>query len=100
MTRVGKYRFWRSCTGVVLVGVATMAGLSLIVEHRNHLWEYAPYLLLLACPLMHLFGHGHDRGHGATSNGGEDAPHRPSAHPMPTRDDEADVQPARKDAER
>ena len=38
----------------------------LLTEHRAHLFEYLPYLLLLACPLLHLFGHGghshkHDR---------------------------------------
>jgi len=39
------------------------------VEHRAHLAEglkFLPYLLLLACPLMHLFmhrGHGSHQGH-------------------------------------
>jgi hypothetical protein len=32
-------------------------------EHWGHVLGYAPYLILLACPLMHLFhrhgGHGH-----------------------------------------
>jgi hypothetical protein len=36
-------------------------------EHRAHLLGALPYLLLLACPLMHLFMH---RGHG---NGGSDS---------------------------
>lgn len=35
-------------------------------EHWGHVLGYAPYLILLACPLMHLFhrhgGHGH-KGH-------------------------------------
>ena len=42
----------------------------LITEHRGHLSElafYLPFLLLLACPLMHLFMHG---GHGGHSPGG------------------------------
>jgi hypothetical protein len=30
----------------------------LIVEHRPHLLGWIPYLILLACPLMHLFMHG------------------------------------------
>ena len=30
-------------------------------QHRDHILGAVPYLLLLACPLMHLFGHG---GHG------------------------------------
>lgn len=37
----------------------------LLTEHRAHVFGFLPYLLILACPLMHLFhhhGHGdHDR---------------------------------------
>lgn len=33
-------------------------------EHWAHALGFAPYLLLLACPLMHLFhGHGGHEGH-------------------------------------
>jgi hypothetical protein len=38
----------------------------LLREHWRHalgLFAYAPYLLFLACPLMHLFMH-HGHGHG------------------------------------
>ena len=41
----------------------------LFTEHREHLSElvyYLPFLLLLACPLMHLFMH---RGHGDHGSG-------------------------------
>jgi len=41
----------------------------LVTEHRAHLvgWiPYWPFLLLLACPLMHLFMHG---GHGSHGSG-------------------------------
>lgn len=32
----------------------------LLTEHRAHVLDYLPYLLLMACPLMHLLhGHGH-----------------------------------------
>lgn len=35
----------------------------LLTEHLTHVSQAIPYLILLACPLMHLFhGHGH-RGH-------------------------------------
>jgi hypothetical protein len=38
----------------------------LIIEHRPHLFGWLPYLIILACPLMHLFMHrGHH--HGSTS---------------------------------
>jgi hypothetical protein len=33
-------------------------------RHQAHVFQYLPYLLLLACPLMHLFGgHGHHDDH-------------------------------------
>ena len=32
----------------------------LVIEHRPHLLGWIPYLILLACPLMHFFMH---RGH-------------------------------------
>ena len=32
-------------------------------EHFSHVYPYLPYLILLICPLMHFFGHGHG-GHG------------------------------------
>jgi hypothetical protein len=41
-------------------------------EHWGHVAGYWPYLLLLACPLMHVFhrhgGHGHHGGHGQPAN--------------------------------
>ena len=47
------------------IGFLLVAGYFLITEHRAHLsgWlsSYGIWLLLLACPLMHLFMH---RGHG------------------------------------
>ena len=47
----------------VFVGFALIAGFFLLTEHRAHVFGALPYLLLLACPLMHIFGHGHG-GHG------------------------------------
>lgn len=32
-------------------------GVALIVDHWNHVVSALPYLLLLACPLTHLFMH-------------------------------------------
>ena len=48
--------------GAALLMVALVAGFYLPREHWNHVAGSWPYLLLLACPLMHLF-HGHG-GHG------------------------------------
>lgn len=42
-------------------------------EHRAHLLGALPYLLLLACPLMHLFmHHGHGHSHPASKSGSHD----------------------------
>ncbi len=55
----------RKRTRVVLIGFLLIAAFFLITEHRAHLIPYlawAPYLLLLCCPLMMLFMHdGHDK---------------------------------------
>lgn len=43
-----------------------IAGYFLITEHRAHVVQYLPFLLLAACPLLHfLHGHGGHGGHGA-----------------------------------
>jgi YHS domain-containing protein len=49
----------------VFVGFPLIAGYFLITEHRAHVIQALPFLLLLACPLLHLFhGHGGHGGHG------------------------------------
>lgn len=50
---------------IVLIGFLIVIGYFLFTEHRAHVVAFLPYLLLLACPLMHFFmhgGHGHDHG--------------------------------------
>ncbi len=46
---------------------AAIALFYLLSEHRAHLFGFLPYLLLLACPLMHFFMHGR---HGEHRHGG------------------------------
>lgn len=41
-----------------LIGFLAIAGFFLVTEHRAHLLGVLPYLLLLACPLLHVFHHG------------------------------------------
>ena len=52
---------------IVLVGFLLVAGFFLVTEHTAHFFGVLPYLILLACPLMHLFMHhghgGHQHGH-------------------------------------
>lgn len=48
----------------VLFGFLAVAAYFLLSEHRAHFIGYLPFLLVAACPLMHLFhGHGHHGGH-------------------------------------
>ncbi len=63
-----------SRTGPVLLAFLAIAAFFLITEHRAHLFGILPYLLLLACPLLHLFhGHGGHGGHENPSAGPSDA---------------------------
>jgi hypothetical protein len=63
---------------LVLIAFIAIAGFYLLAEHRAHVFGVLPWLLLLACPLLHLFMHG---GHGGGGDGaggsGDRAPHRP-----------------------
>jgi hypothetical protein len=56
---------------LVFAGFVILAAIALAFEHRLHLVPWLPWLLLLACPLMHLFHHG---GHGHRHGNGEDKP--------------------------
>jgi hypothetical protein len=60
-----------SPTRLALLGFLAIAAFFLITEHRAHFFGILPYLLLLACPLLHLFMHGKHGGHG---EGGADRP--------------------------
>lgn len=51
-------------SGWVLPVFLVIAAFFLFTEHRAHLFGILPYLLLLACPLMHLFMHHGHGGHG------------------------------------
>lgn len=55
--------FWRSRTGLALLGFLAIAGFFLFTEHQAHVLGALPFLLVALCPLLHLFGHGgHDHG--------------------------------------
>ncbi|UUZ57398.1 DUF2933 domain-containing protein [Massilia sp. H-1] len=53
-SRAARLAFW---------GFALVALYFLEAEHRAHLFGALPYLLLAACPLMHLFHHHGGQGH-------------------------------------
>jgi hypothetical protein len=51
----------RTVSHYVFFGFVAVAAYFVIAEHRAHIVPWLPYLLLAACPLMHLFHHrGHD----------------------------------------
>ena len=63
-----------SRTNIALIVFLIIGAFFLITEHRAHLsgWfsSYGIWLLLLACPLLHLFMHG---GHGHGGHGSSEA---------------------------
>jgi len=65
--------FLKSPAGLVLIGFLAIATFFLITEHTAHFFGALPWLLLAACPLMHLFmhhGHGGHSGHGDSASRG------------------------------
>lgn len=66
--------FWHSPAGLALFIVIAVGGFYLVTEHTARLLGVLPYILLLACPLMHVFmhrGHGHG-GHRHGQHGSSD----------------------------
>jgi hypothetical protein len=61
-----KGNFWLSTNGLAAIGLIAAVLYFLLAEHRAHFLMALPYLILLLCPLLHVFmhgGHGHG-GHG------------------------------------
>lgn len=56
--------------GIVSLAFLVVVGFFLFTEHRAHLFGILPYILLLACPLLHLFMHRGHGNHGRHSHGG------------------------------
>jgi hypothetical protein len=69
----------------VLCGLTAIAAFFLFTEHRAHLLGALPYLLLLSCPLMHLFMHHGSGGH----------KHHSGQQPSPPATKSTDVDPDR-----
>jgi hypothetical protein len=56
--------FWLTSNGLASIVMIGVASYFLLVEHRQHLFQWLPFLLLALCPLMHVFMHGGHGGHG------------------------------------
>jgi hypothetical protein len=70
-TSHGSRPFWKSRSAIALLVFASVALFLLFSEHRAHFLGVLPYLLLLSCPLMHLFMH-HGHGHGKRGSANEE----------------------------
>jgi hypothetical protein len=66
--------FLGSRLGVAATIAIAALGVYLFWIHADHVLAAAPFLLLLACPLMHLFGHKHGHGHASHGNGHTEEP--------------------------
>jgi hypothetical protein len=51
--------FWLTSRGLAILGLIGAVGYFLLMKHWQHVWEFFPYLIFLACPFMHFFMHGH-----------------------------------------
>ena len=67
-----KSRLWQNRAAIAAAVFVVAAGYLLWSEHRPHVLGILPYLLLLACPLMHVFMHGSHGAHGQHHNSSRD----------------------------
>ncbi|WP_424138437.1 DUF2933 domain-containing protein [Roseomonas chloroacetimidivorans] len=70
MHGLSQLSWWRSKGGITVIGFGLIIAFYVLREHYEHALGALPYLLLLACPLMHLFMH---HGHGAHQGPSETA---------------------------
>lgn len=63
-SRINQWLLW--------IGLAAAVGW-MFYRHNAHLTQLLPFLFLLACPLMHLFGHGHHGRHGRHGGHADDS---------------------------
>lgn len=55
--------YWTSLHGVATLLLIGGALYFIFVEHGEHALPYLPFMIILLCPLMHIFMHrGHDHG--------------------------------------
>lgn len=59
-----KQSFWSTPNGLAAIALIGAVLYFLLMEHRAHFIYALPYLILLLCPLMHMFMHHGHGGHG------------------------------------
>lgn len=59
--------------GLMIAAFAAVLAYLFFGEHRVHLLGYLPFLILLACPLLHMTMHGGHGGHGGHGHASDPA---------------------------
>jgi hypothetical protein len=72
--------FWRTRYGIGFLVFGAITAYFLLTEHLAHVVGALPLLLLLTCPLMHVFMH-HGHGH---HHHGDDPPHEKASKSGPS----------------
>ena len=62
-----KPNFWLTPNGLAALALVGAVVYFLLAEHRAHFIYALPFLILLLCPVMHIFMH---KGHGHGGHGG------------------------------
>lgn len=56
--------WWKKPKGIITMLILTTIGLYLIIVHKQHVIGALPFLVILICPLMHIFMHRGHKHHG------------------------------------
>ena len=70
-----KPNFWFTSNGLAALALVGAVVYFLLTEHRAHFIYALPFLILLLCPVMHIFmhkGHGGLGGHGGHKHSDQD----------------------------
>jgi len=77
--------FWLTPNGLAALGLIGGVLYFLLTEHRAHFIYALPFLILLLCPVMHIFMH---RGHGGQGGHGEHGGHGDHGSAEHTKEDD------------
>ena len=72
--------FWRTPSGWIALVLIAFAVYFYLMEHREHVFAFLPFAIILLCPVMHIFmhrGHGHHHDHDGSA---KSAQHKESHH--------------------
>lgn len=72
--------FWLTPNGLAAIALIGAVLYFLLMEHRAHFIYALPFLILLLCPLMHMFMHHGHGGHGGHGGDGADGNHAAHDH--------------------